>query len=427
MVRPSVLPRPRQLAFSSWERGLFFHFGILTFFRFENSDDYGKKPMPPEKFNPTQLDCDQWARTAKECGFKYMVLTTKHHDGFTLWPSRHNAFSVSSSPWKNGKGDVVREFVDACRKYDLKIGFYYSPYDSNEKTFETAPVKYDDYFIGHMKELLSNYGKIDILWFDGCHSGGHPYDWTRIMREIRTLQPDILLFNSFSPDVLMFAEGEPDLRWAGNEDGYIDINVRNVIDSRPYSIDKEKPFPKEPRWLVPECDTRIRERNWFFSPYDDDPVKTLDELMGNYYGSCGMGANLLLNLGPDQRGLLSDRDVNRLKEFAAEVDRRFGSPKAEIGDCVREGNKWIWTPPGNVMIDHVIAGEDLSRGERVNRFRIVAETAWTRSVVVLYEGSALGARRICRIPSIRTPKIWLEVCDCDGEPVIERLDFCHAG
>jgi alpha-L-fucosidase len=424
---PPVLPRPRQIAFSSWERGLFFHFGILTFFRFENTEDYGKKPMPPEKFNPTQLDCDQWARTAKECGFKYMVLTTKHHDGFTLWPSKNNAFSVASSPWKNGKGDVVKEFVDACRKHDLKTGFYYSPYDSNEKSFSTDPAKYDEYFIGHMKELLGNYGKIDILWYDGCHSGGHPYNWPLITKEIRTLQPEILIFNSFGPDVLMFAEGEPDMRWIGNEDGYADVNVRNVIDSRPYSKDRNNPEPKIPRWLVPEADTRIRERNWFYCPTDDDPVKTVGELVGNYLGSCGRGCNLLLNIGPDQTGLLPEKDVQRLREFAAEIDRRYGHPLCKIEDCVQEGSKWIWTPKEVTLIDYVIAGEDLTFGERVESFAIVAETAWTRSPVVLYEGKALGARRICHVPALRTPKIWLEVRESDGEPVIKRLEAGLSG
>jgi alpha-L-fucosidase len=422
-----VVPLPRQVAYHRWERGLFFHFGLLTFYGPEYDKSYGKVPMDPGRFNPASLDCARWASLAKQSGFNYMVLTTKHHDGFCTWPSALTAYSVASSPWKGGKGDVVGEFVAACRANDLRIGFYYSPFDINEPSYAGDPPAYDRFFTAQMRELLSNYGPIDILWFDGAHSEGHAFNWEMIVSEIRSLQPEILIFNSLYPDLMMFDNGHPDLRWVGNEDGFADIDCRNVIESTGYHVDERRILPKRPRWLVPECDIRMRRDSWFNRGDDDEPVKPLDELMGIYYASCGRGCNLLLNIGPDRRGMLPDKDVGRLQEFGAEIRARFGTPFARIADCTSEGRQCTWTSPSARMVDHVVVGEDVSGGERVRRFAVVVETANTRARVVMHEGGAIGYRRICRFPAIRTHKVWIEVVESDGDPRIAMMDLCYSG
>jgi alpha-L-fucosidase len=331
-----VVPSRRQIEFHSWERGLFLHFGIRTFH--EGHRDWDGKSMLPEGFAPTEFDCGQWARAAKEAGFNYMVMTAKHHDGFANWPSKFSKFTVAQSGWRDGKGDVVREYVDACRRHDVKAGIYYSPADWYEPSFGTDPAAFDEYFLGQLTELLSNYGPIDILWFDGCGSENHTYDWKRIVGTIRELQPDVLMFN----------EGDPQIRWIGNEDGYAPLGTRNVVDAKKISVLEEGETKVEPQWLVPECDLRMRDRNWFYSDSDGDTVKSLDELVGIWYGSCGRGANMLINIGPDRRGLLPDADAARLAEFGAEIDRRFGSPLGTLADSERDATIPVGSGAGAV-------------------------------------------------------------------------------
>ena len=188
--------KKEQLEFLDWEFGVFFHFGIRTFF--EGHLDWDMKPMELSEFNPVMLDCNQWIKTIYDAGAKYAVLVCKHHDGFANWPSKYTDYSISNTPWKGGKGDVVLEFVDACRKYDIKVGLYYSPAEFGSKDKEHKD--YDAYFINQISELLTNYGKIDYLWFDGCGSENHQYDTVQIIKVIRKLQPNILIFNMWDPD-----------------------------------------------------------------------------------------------------------------------------------------------------------------------------------------------------------------------------------
>lgn len=175
------VPDKRKLEFMDWEFGVFFHFGIRTFY--EGHKDWDGQEMDAAAFNPTQLDCEQWIRTIAEAGAKYAVLVCKHHDGFANWPTAYTEYSVKNTPWKNGHGDVVREFTDACRKYDVKVGLYYSPAEAQE--VNRTDKGHDDYFINQIGELLTNYGKIDYLWFDGCGSENHTYDTERIIEAIR--------------------------------------------------------------------------------------------------------------------------------------------------------------------------------------------------------------------------------------------------
>jgi len=393
---PSARPSARQLEFQDWEFGLFFHFGLRTFY--EGYCDFDPRPMDPKTFNPSSLGCDQWVRTARMAGARYAVLTAKHHDGFALWPSKYTDFSVASSCWKDGKGDVIREFTEACRLYGIKPGLYYSPYDHNTPAY-ADPKAYDDYFINQIGELLTGYGQIDLLWFDGCGSENHTYDWPRIIKEIRRMQPEILIFNM----------GDPNYRWVGNEDGIAPCPCWNTVREVDFSVQtNEKEKLDAVKWLPAECDARMRERNWYYSEADEQTVKSLEELMGMYYYSVGRGCNLILNIGPDRRGLLPEKDVLRLLEFGGEIKRRFASPVATIQQFTREKNIYEYSPTTSIYFDHAIIQEDLTQGEQVRNFTLNVQTLYGHDRLKIYQGENIGHKAICRFPLIRAKKVWLE-------------------
>ncbi|MDQ3812506.1 MAG: alpha-L-fucosidase [Armatimonadota bacterium] len=413
---PTAIPTPQQLAFQDWEFGLFLHFGIRTFY--EGHRDWDGKPMSPAAFNPTSLDCDQWARVAQEAGMKYIVFTAKHHDGFANWPSRCTDFSVASTPWQGGHGDVVREFTDACHRHDLKVGLYYSPAEWGSPTYEN-PKEYDDYFIRQVSELMTGYGEINMLWFDGCGSEGHEYDWPRIIGEIRRMQPNILIFNM----------GDPDYRWVGNEAGIAPLPCWNTVEAVPVSINTdqlEATADAQPQWLPAECDCRMREVNWFYSDADEHTVKSLDELMGLYYYSIGRGCNLLINIGPDRRGLLPDKDAARLLEFGAEIRRRFGHPLATLSDCRPAEQGWECSLQQPRFIDHAMIQEDLTTGEHVRRFALEVTSAYGGAPIVVYEGRNIGHKAICRFPPIKARNVRLTIREADGLVRIRALELHYA-
>lgn len=408
-------PTKEQQQYQDWEMGVFFHFGIRTFY--EGRQDWDGGAMPAEGFFPRKLDCGQWLRTAKEAGFRYAVLVCKHHDGFANWPSAYTDYSVASSPWKNGGGDVVREFTDACRDNGMGVGLYYSPADAGGKEkFRSGP-EYDDYFIHQVGELLINYGKIDILWFDGYGSEGHSYDWPHIIAEIRSMQPGILIFNM----------GDPDIRWVGNEAGLAPHQCVNVADSVPFSVrDASGDCLQKPKWLPVECDLRLHDLNWFYSRDDSGTVKSLDELMGVYYYSVGRGGNMLLNIGPDRNGLLPERDTERLLEFGAEVKRRFSHPLARLEDFRREDNSWVFHPAGKILVDHAVLMEDLGRGERIRSFRILIRPYPYGDYVTVYEGKNVGHKAVCRFPAVATEEVRVLVDSSEDEPAFRQIFLYHA-
>ena len=295
-----IIPEKKQLEFLDWEFGVFFHFGIRSFFR--GHKDWDNREMPASAFNPERLDCDGWIRAIRDAGAKYAVLVCKHHDGFANWPTKYSDYSVKASPWKNGEGDVVAEYVAACRKYGVKVGLYYSPAQWGGKVSFENDREYDDYFIGQIGELLSNYGKIDYLWFDGCGSENHEYDRARIVSEIRRMQPEILVFEMWDPDT----------RWVGNEDGYADMPNTSNVRRLDFSMNATRPLDLAGvRFLPAECDCMMRN-TWFDCEENEDKIKSVEELMGMYEMSVGRGANLLLNIGPDSRGMLPEKDAARL-------------------------------------------------------------------------------------------------------------------
>ena len=405
------IPTARQLEYQSWRFGLFLHFGVRTFY--EGWKDFDERPMSPRQFEPSELDCDQWAKVAAEAGCRYAVMTAKHHDGFALWPSATTDFSVASSPWKDGKGDVVGEFVGACRRHGLAVGLYYSPFDAANPVYDDEKA-YDDYFVTQLAEILEPYGAIDILWFDGCGSEGHEYDWPRIIGEIRRMQPNILLFNM----------GDPDFRWVGNEDGYAPLDVRNVVERIPFSINAVEGDRVEPTWLPAECDARVRERNWFYSDSDAHTVKSVSELVGMWYYSVGRGCNLLLNIGPDRRGLLPEPDAGALTGLGREIRSRFGDPLCSTEDVLQDGRRWSWTPESPTLVDHAILGEDVARGEHVERFSVVVSAP---EPIVVYTGRTIGRQRICSFPAIRARDAWIEIGEARGDVSLSRVEFHFVG
>ena len=407
----TILPTPRQIEYQDWEMGLFLHFGPRTFH--EGFRDMDERRMSLDAFLPTALDCRQWARTAREAGCGYVVLTAKHHDGFANWPSKTTGFSVANTPWKDGKGDVIAEFTEACRAEGLAVGLYYSPYDADCPVYEDDSA-YDDFFVTQISELLTPYGQIDILWFDGCGSGDHAYDWPRIMGEIRRMQPNILIFNM----------GDPDFRWIGNEEGYAPLGTRNVVESVPVAVDTDTPQEVQRTWLPAECDSRMRERNWFFSEKDEHTVKSLEDLLGMYYYSVGRGTNMLINIGPDRRGLLPEKDAKRLIELGKAVKERFANPICTLEAFTRDERGWTCVLEDRPLVDHVVIREDIAKGEHVMRFRLVASVG---NDVTVFEGRTVGHKAICQFPAIRARKITLEVLDAEGEVSLAAIDVHHVG
>lgn len=417
----------KQLEYLDWEFGVFFHFGIRTFY--PGHVDWDGKPMPAEGFSPTELDCEQWVRIARDAGATYAVLTCKHHDGFALWPSAYTEYSVAATPWKDGRGDVVREYVDACRKYGLKVGLYYSPAQWGESAVSfTNPTEYDDYFINQIGELLTGYGKIDYLWFDSCGSEGHEYDHARIISEINRMQPDILTFCD--------PVWSPGVRWVGNEDGYASLFNPLVVSSTDFSeLSTEEQKLETATFLPAECDCRTRN-TWFYED-GDEAVKSTDELFGMYEGSVGRGSNFLLNIAPDARGLLPDIDAERLLELGERIRRSFGAPLDYSAPTV-DGDVYTivhndladaaeWKIPRESRISNcLVIREDLSGGQSVTSFRIWGYLPrYKTKRVLLFEGRTVGHKVICRFAAIRASRFEVEITGSDGKHSLRSIEACY--
>ena len=381
----------RKLDFMDWEVGVFFHFGIRSYY--EGHKDWDMKPMDASVFNPTELDCDQWIRTIKEGGAKYAILVCKHHDGFANWPSKYTEYSVANTPWMDGKGDIVRLFTDACRKYDIKVGLYYSPAQFGSAKMEQK--EYDDYFINQISELLTNYGKIDYLWFDGCGSEDHEYDTQRIIGEIRRMQPEILIVNMWDPDT----------RWVGHEVGIASMDDGPETSSLAFSVQTDRSDVLDEEILLPaECDCKIRE-SWFYFDADKDTLKSLDELWGMYLNSVGHGANLLLNIAPDRRGLIMDDDAARFIELGNKIRSEFANPVLKFENFLRDGDVFYApTEKGNPMpklMKYVVIEEDISEGSAITDFNIEVAPYEFGENKIVFKGLRVGHKVICPLPYLR--------------------------
>lgn len=401
---PAVLaPTPAQLAWQKDGLGVFFHFGVNTFAGKEWSDG----TLAPDTFDPSDLDADQWVRTARDLGAKYVVLTAKHHDGFCLWPTATTAYSVASSPWKDGGGDVVAEVVDACRRHGMKLGLYLSPWDRNAPQYED-PETYDEFYLAQLRELCTNYGELHELWFDGAGSAGREYAWDRIGEVIAELQPTAMVFNM----------GPATIRWVGNEDGLAADPVEYVTTSTDLNnYDEDVIETGEAVYLPPECDVSLR-KGWFWQPGEEP--KSLSHLLAIHDRSIGLGANLLLNIPPDRRGRLDDADVERVRELAEALQQRFGDPVEAVLETGGAGAVRAQLPAGTTF-DHVEIHEALEEGQRVAAHRVLLEDG-----TVLATGGSIGVRRIHRLETpVQSGSLVVEV---DGPgAVIESVAVHDAG
>ncbi|HKP31605.1 MAG TPA: alpha-L-fucosidase, partial [Chitinophagaceae bacterium] len=296
------IPTRAQLQWHDMEFYFFAHFGPNTF----TDKEWGEGDEPEDIFNPTNLDCEQWCRIAKQAGAKGIIITAKHHDGFCLWPSKYSTHTVRESKWRNGKGDVLKELSAACKKYGLKFGVYISPWDRNHPDYGTE--KYNDVFVNMMKEIFTNYGPIWELWWDGANGEGpngkrQVYDWNRFEKTVRKLSPNTVVFSDIGPDI----------RWVGNEKGIAAETNWNLLDTAGFArgigappndtLQQGNVFGKN--WIPAECDVSIRP-GWFYHKEEDNKVKSPEELFDLYLKSVGRGANLLLNIPPDRRGLINE-------------------------------------------------------------------------------------------------------------------------
>lgn len=407
----NVRPSKRQLDWFDLEFYGFVHFGPNTF----TNREWGLGDEPESIFNPTELDCDQWVSAMKAAGMKGMVLTAKHHDGFCLWPSKYTEHSVKNSPFK---GDVVRMAADACRRGGLKFGFYLSPWDRNSKYYGTP--EYNDYFCNQLTELLTEYGEIFYVWFDGACApelkGKQVYDFERYFALIRKYQPNAVIFNDQGPDI----------RWCGNEAGearyaewsviptelcsYAEVqteagpladvgslngiyNTDAAIGSLPNIL-----YSKGLAYVPAEINMSIRP-GWFWHP-EEDP-HSLTRLFDTYLTSVGANACFHLNLPPDTRGLIDDRDVARLKEFGDLIRRELGeeipAEITETPDCPpmqKEYRIRFDEPKQNIR--YIVLEEDIAQGQRVETFKITGAFAGGGEYPIC-QGTCIGHRKICRI------------------------------
>ena len=417
-----LVPTPQQLAWQQMELTAFLHFGINTF----TGREWGDGKEDPALFNPSELDAEQWVRSLKEAGFKMAILTAKHHDGFCLWPTRTTNHSVASSPWKGGKGDVVRELRDACDKYGIKFGVYLSPWDRNASCYGDSP-KYNEFFIEQLTELLTNYGEVHEVWFDGANGEGpngkkQEYDWTAILSTIRRLQPHAVT-----------AIMGDDVRWVGNERGlgretewsatvltpgtYARCEEQNKtlgvkatskdLGGRDMLVNARELF-----WYPSEVDVSIRP-GWFYHQQEDGKVKSLKHLTDIYFKSVGYNSVLLLNIPPDRRGRISDADVNRLKEFADYRKEIFADNRVKGGLkpwAAKPGDTRTYQLKPKSEINVVMLREDISKGQRTEAFTVEALTAggWKE----ITKGTTVGYKRLIRIPAIEATQLRVKIDAC---------------
>ena len=418
------VPTPAQLAWQRDELALFLHFGVNTF----TDREWGDGKEDPQIFAPAALDAGQWARAAKAAGFRMMILTAKHHDGFCLWPSSVTKHTVAASAFRGGNGDVVREFVDACRAEGLKAGLYCSPWDRNSPVYGDSP-RYNDFFCDQLTELLTRYGRIDEVWFDGANGEGpngrkQQYDWPRFWSLVRRLQPN----------AVMFSDAGPDVRWIGNERGSAgETNWSTMnVDAVPYPgadgpgiiAALQNGDPNGTVWRPGETDVSIRP-GWFYHPAEDAKVKTVDDLVDLYFTSVGRNSKLLLNVPPTRAGLLHDIDVARIREIQPGVGRLMSR-----GDVTRGHEPWWRTPSNGSAICEIdlrreaaVAVADLSeniaQGQVVSRYTLEGATdASAKRWQLLSRGTTIGYRKLDRFQPtrIRGLRLTLETVAPLAEP-----------
>lgn len=453
----SVTPSPRQLRWQQLELTAFFHFGINTF----TGNEWGNGKEDPQLFNPINLDARQWVRSVKEAGIKQVILTAKHHDGFCLWPSKYTEHSVKNSPWKNGKGDVVKEVAEACKEYNVGFGVYLSPWDRNSPLYGSGDA-YNEYFVNQLTELLTQYGRVDEVWFDGANGEGpngkkQEYDFDQWYKLIRKLQPSAVI-----------AIMGPDVRWVGTETGYgreteWSVVPANNLDQSAVGANSQHDINFKPKgdmtgndlgsrdkirlasglvWYPAEADVSIRP-GWFYHAAQDDKVKTPQKLMDIYYNSVGKNCVLLLNIPPDKNGLINENDLKALQGWKQLRDETFGTNllRDASAECINgvhlknlfdaDYNTWFTTRDKDTSalitlnlkkaktFDVLLLEENIQLGQRVEKFRLeyLNGNEWKTAV----EGTTIGYKRLLRFPSVTASKVRLRIESARLNPAISTM------
>ncbi|MGL6021973.1 MAG: alpha-L-fucosidase [Chitinophagaceae bacterium] len=425
--RPSSL----QMAWQQMERTAFIHFSINTFTDME----WGYGNESPTLFNPTDLDCDQWIRIFKNAGMTGVILTAKHHDGFCLWPSAYTEHSVKNSPWRKGKGDVVKEVADACKKYGLKFGLYLSPWDCNHPDYGND--KYVTYFQNQLRELLTQYGEIYEIWFDSANGGRGYYStdslhnrnipekyyaWNQAVEIVRELQPKCIIHGG----------GISDIRWVGNEEGHAGKTHWSTMypsDQFPKSTHEPQEFNKGHQfgtlWQPSETDVSIRP-GWYYHSSEDHQVKSITELMKIYYESVGRNSVLLLNVPPNKTGKIYPTDSANLLQWEKQIQAEFSNPILKSSDKIKEFKEYktapsigygegysLWENTINVVfkkeetINRIVLQEDITKGQTVVQF--IVEYEYKGVWKVLDTQTTIGYKRILHFAEITANKICIKI------------------
>ncbi len=442
------LPSPRQLQWHELGCYAFIHFNMNTF----TGKEWGDGKEDPKLFDPSRLDCGQWARICKAAGLRGIIITAKHHDGFCLWPSKYTEHSVKNSPFRNGKGDVLRELSQACRRYGLKMGVYISPWDRHEPLYGISP-RYNEYYKNQLREVLTSYGDIFEVWFDGaCGEGPNGkrqvYDWKGYFGVVRECQPDAVIFS----------DGGPDARWVGNEEGFAGetnwgfLRGKEVYPGYPRYHELTAGHANGTDYIPAECDVSIRP-GWFYHSEQDTAVKSAGRLLDLYLKSVGRNANLLLNIPVDRRGLIAEQDARALLEFRRKRDAIFlrnllrpGAVEAtsthappekfDPRNAADRSNGTCWAAEegavtGELTIDLALTAtfnlvmlqEPVAYGQRASAFRVDADegSGWRE----IAAGTTIGFKRIIEFPAVTAKRIRIRILGSRASPAISNVALYH--
>ncbi len=453
------VPEPKQVEWQQMETYAFIHFGLNTF----NDREWGYGDTDPKTFNPTNLDCEQWAQTLVKAGMKGVILTAKHHDGFCLWPFEGTDYSVKNSPWKNGQGNVVKELSEACKKYGLKFAVYLSPWDRHQANYGTP--EYLPYFYAQLHDLLTNYGPVFEVWFDGANGGD---GWYGGAKDIRTIDrknyynyPRIYeMLDSIQPQAIIFSDGGPGCRWVGNEKGFAGatnwsfLRKGEVHPGYDKSYELQYGHPDGNQWVPAECDVSIRP-GWFYHPEEDDRVKSPDQLVDLYYRSVGHNATLLLNFPVDRRGLIHPVDSANAVRFHEMIQQQLKTnlvagmtPKVSnerggdfVASALTDDNfDTYWATEDGVTtadiefsfdtptrMNRMMLQEYIPLGQRVKAFVVeyLDKDTWL-PVKLNEETTTIGYKRLLRFETVETKGIRIRITDARGPLCLSNVGVYDA-
>ena len=455
------LPSEAQVAWHQLETYAFIHFGLNTF----NDREWGYGDSDPKTFNPTRLDCEQWAKTLVAAGMKGVILTAKHHDGFCLWPFAGNDYNVSKSPWRNGKGNVVKELSEACKKYGLKFAVYLSPWDRSRADYATP--SYLPYFYAQLRDLLTNYGEVFEVWFDGANGGDGYYGGARDKRTIDRKNyynyPRIFeMLDSIQPNAVVFGDGGPGCRWVGNEKGFAGetnwafLRKGEVYPGYPKYPELQYGHADGNQWTAAECDVSIRP-GWFYHPEEDGKVKSPEQLTDLYYRSVGHNATLLLNFPVDREGLIHPTDsanaVNFYKTIQRELSNNLVAGMKPTVSNERGGqftakamtdSSWdtYWATSDGVtsaditftfkkpqLMNRIMLQEYIPLGQRVKSFSVeyrANDGSW-RKVEQDEETTTIGYKRLLRFRTVESKGIRVRILDSRGPICLNNVGVYYGG